>query len=285
MNRELRPLGERLRGLREQHYMNQAEVADALDVAVTTYRNYERDSIVPKTKELVALADLYDLTVDDILGFGTKYSFRYDRMQLDVLRQAVKGIDIAKIESALVPLLKEHENAFSFPNMTKRQMEIYANNTIRTVSYNYSDEQLVFYAQDRLSQLKYMKRLIHDGYYYSLDIPEVLQSIRNPYYSEVYTNADAFRRAASDLFARVLADKFGYGIYAMGAYIFCKKGEQYIDVRGWTEDFTEFSAGLPAGRPYTKDMMGKYSGEENIDPEGVHFTEWLIDQNLGYYKV
>ena len=174
---ELHPLGDRLRGLRERYYLTQQDVADAMDVSVNSYRNYEYGSIVPKAKELIALADLYDLSVDDILGIGTEMTFRYDKDDLEALRQAVKTTDARLIESALAPLIAEHQAAFSFPDMTRRQMEIYAGNTIRTVNYNAQDEQLVFYAQDRLGQLKYAKRLIHDGFYYALDASQHLEKI------------------------------------------------------------------------------------------------------------
>ena len=285
MNRQLRPLGDRLRDLRERHYMTQQNVADAMNVSINSYRNYEYGSIIPKARELISLADLYDMTVDDILGIGTEMHFRYDAKDLSALRKAVKTTDAVAIGSALAALLSEHRAAFDAPNLTRRQMEIYANSTIRTVSYNETDEQLVYYAQDRLSQLRYMKRIIHDGYYYALDIPEQLARVRNPFYSDMYSDADIFRQDKSSVFARVLSRRFGYGVYFMetgeDTYIFCKKGEKYIDIRGWTEDYMEFTAGWP---DYRKEPMQPYD-DSGSNPEGEKFAEWIIDRNPQYYDV
>lgn len=284
---ELHPLGDRLRNLRERYYLTQQDVADAMGVSVNSYRNYEYGSIVPKAKELMALADLYDLSVDDILGIGTELTFRYDKDDLETLRQAVKATNAELIEAALTPLLAEHKAAFSPPNMTLRQMEIYAKSTVRTVNYNTQDEQLVFYAQDRLGQLKYAKRLIHDGLYYALDVSQQLKNIRNPFYSKVYDNADDFRKIACGVFAKALHDRFGYTIFEIrddpARHVFCMKGGKYIDVRGWTEDFVEFRAGLLGD--FTKDEVKPIDDVIESDPEGEQFANWVINLNPQYYQV
>ena len=68
-------------------------------------------------------------------------------------------------------------------------------------------------------------------------------------------------------------------------HIFCMKGDKYIDVRGWTEDFMEFKADLTCGREYTKDMIEQYTDIDEEDLEGEKFAEWIIDRNRQYYDV
>jgi len=287
MTRELRPLGEWFRELRERYDLKQAEVASAIDVAVSSYRNYESNNIVPKTKELIALANLYDLTVDEILGFGTKMIFKYDSNQIEDLRKAVRTRKYDLINEKLTPLLSERETVFSAPNLTKKQMEIYANKTIRTYSYSDTDEQLIFYALDRRNQLKYTGKLIHDGFYYSLDILSELKKIRNPFFSDVYSTADIFHVKASSVFADVLHLRFGYKIFAVMdcdiVHVFCKSDNKYIDIRGWTADFCEFKAGLP--RDFKEADIIPYDNSKETDIGGEQFANWIIDRNSQFYDV
>lgn len=58
----------RLRDLREDHDMKQADVAQYLNIAQTVYSRYERGYQTIPVEHLLKLADLYKVTVDYILG-------------------------------------------------------------------------------------------------------------------------------------------------------------------------------------------------------------------------
>ena len=60
--------GERLRDLRMTHDYPQRYVAYKLGISQRTYSDYERERVCPCTDRLIALAQLYDLSLDEITG-------------------------------------------------------------------------------------------------------------------------------------------------------------------------------------------------------------------------
>lgn len=62
--------------LRKQNAMTQRELAIKLNVHLTTIKNWESSSCYPDAKNICALADLYHVTTDYILGrkYGEKIS-------------------------------------------------------------------------------------------------------------------------------------------------------------------------------------------------------------------
>ncbi len=58
----------RLRQLREQQHKRQADVAAHLGCSVKTYNRYESGQTVPRLKTLIALADYYQVSLDDLSG-------------------------------------------------------------------------------------------------------------------------------------------------------------------------------------------------------------------------
>lgn len=58
----------RIRDLREDHDMNQTEVARFLNMSQTGYSKYETGENDIPTKILIKLADFYDVSVDYLLG-------------------------------------------------------------------------------------------------------------------------------------------------------------------------------------------------------------------------
>ncbi len=61
-------LGERLKALRKEKNLRQAEMADLLDLSTSTVGMYEQDRRDPDTKTLNFLADYFGVTVDYLLG-------------------------------------------------------------------------------------------------------------------------------------------------------------------------------------------------------------------------
>lgn len=60
--------GSRLKSLREDNDFRQKEIADKLGIGLRTYQKYESEEIEPKVSALATLAELYDCTIDYILG-------------------------------------------------------------------------------------------------------------------------------------------------------------------------------------------------------------------------
>ncbi len=64
----MKGLGFRLKKAREQKNLNQIEVAKKLGISNGTLSGYERDYRDPDTETLFKLADIYDVSVDYLLG-------------------------------------------------------------------------------------------------------------------------------------------------------------------------------------------------------------------------
>lgn len=60
-------LHENLISLRQAHHLSQEAVACAVNITPRTYQNYEYGSRVPPLATLIALADLYDISLDELV--------------------------------------------------------------------------------------------------------------------------------------------------------------------------------------------------------------------------
>lgn len=58
----------RLRDMREDHDMTQAQVAEVLGIQQTVYSRYERGFQTIPLEHLIALADLYQVSLDYLVG-------------------------------------------------------------------------------------------------------------------------------------------------------------------------------------------------------------------------
>jgi transcriptional regulator with XRE-family HTH domain len=66
-------IGTQLRHLRKARKMTQKQLAEKLNVAKSTISQYENNVNEPDLKTVVKLAELFDVTVDYLLGrFDTK---------------------------------------------------------------------------------------------------------------------------------------------------------------------------------------------------------------------
>ncbi len=57
---------EHLRYLRESRGLKQTDIASKLDIGVHTYQRYEYGEREPHLSTLIALADIYDLSLDEL---------------------------------------------------------------------------------------------------------------------------------------------------------------------------------------------------------------------------
>lgn len=61
-------LQERLKLLRKERHMTQTQVAEHLKQTPRAYQYYEAGTNIPEFSKLVALADLFDVSVDYLIG-------------------------------------------------------------------------------------------------------------------------------------------------------------------------------------------------------------------------
>ncbi|MCR5079701.1 MAG: helix-turn-helix transcriptional regulator [Bacilli bacterium] len=63
--------GTRLAGLRKQKGLTQSDIADRLNVTAQAVSKWENDLASPDIDMLMDLADIFDISVDELLGRGT----------------------------------------------------------------------------------------------------------------------------------------------------------------------------------------------------------------------
>lgn len=64
----LQSIGERIRLQRTQNHKTQRDICDAIHIEQVTLSQYETNKRTPKLEILIALADLFDVSVDYLLG-------------------------------------------------------------------------------------------------------------------------------------------------------------------------------------------------------------------------
>ncbi len=73
-------IGEKITQLRKQHQLSQAEFAKKIDVSRTIIGNYERNTNMPSVEILLKMANIFDVSIDYIIGEGQLSS--YDKQVL-----------------------------------------------------------------------------------------------------------------------------------------------------------------------------------------------------------
>lgn len=63
-------LVENIRNLRKQYNMKQEQIAEALDVSVTAVSKWERGLATPELKYIIEMADLFEVSVDALIGYN-----------------------------------------------------------------------------------------------------------------------------------------------------------------------------------------------------------------------
>lgn len=59
---------ERLKMYRTQHNLTQKTVAEAIGISLRGYQQYEQGKFQPNIEKLIKLADLYHITIDELVG-------------------------------------------------------------------------------------------------------------------------------------------------------------------------------------------------------------------------
>lgn len=109
--KERSPFALRLQRLRKQRHMTQADVAKVLNLHRTSYTNYETDGSHPDPATLRILAELFEVTVDYLLG--------KDGEDIDLLQDNVTVVALSPEEKELVT---------SFRRLTESQKQLILQN-------------------------------------------------------------------------------------------------------------------------------------------------------------
>jgi len=109
-------IGERIRELRKEKRLRQAEVGEILGISGSAYSLYEQDRRSLKAEMLITLCDYYDVSSDYVLGFVDERLSPSDYYDLK------KKIDVKKSE--VEDKLGEEQNAAEIMELLSRLMKI-----------------------------------------------------------------------------------------------------------------------------------------------------------------
>ncbi|ENJ6136859.1 helix-turn-helix transcriptional regulator [Bacillus cereus] len=116
-------LGYRLKKERERRNWSQKFVAEKIGITNTVLSNYERDYRDPDTTTLGKLADLYEISTDELLGRSNKLSKTEER---DIARDLEKTLE--ELESSEEALMFDGE---PIDEHTKEMIRISLENSMR----------------------------------------------------------------------------------------------------------------------------------------------------------
>ncbi len=66
------PFSQRLKELRLRNGFTQDEMAKILEIDLRNYQQYEYEKCTPKLEKLIKLAELFDVTLDELMGRNPK---------------------------------------------------------------------------------------------------------------------------------------------------------------------------------------------------------------------
>ncbi|PFC19936.1 helix-turn-helix domain-containing protein [Bacillus cereus] len=116
-------LGYRLKKERERRKWSQKFVAEKIGITNTVLSNYERDYRDPDTTTLGKIADLYEISTDELLGRSNKLSKKEER---DIARDLEKTLE--ELENSEDALMFDGE---PIDEHTKEMIRISLENSMR----------------------------------------------------------------------------------------------------------------------------------------------------------
>lgn len=102
-------LGTMIASLRKENGMTQAELADKMGVTDKAVSKWERDLSCPDVSSLPRLAEIYGISVDQLMQPGSKTDCRHERKSTDeIMTLLFKAVALAMGVSVMVlSILKE----------------------------------------------------------------------------------------------------------------------------------------------------------------------------------
>lgn len=115
------PTNEILKKLRSAKGLSQSDMADILEVSLSSYQKYERktDSVMPSIEVLMRIADFYNVSVDYLLGRQTGEPETIDKL--------VSEFNMTALEKAIL------ENYLALPDDMRGDFMEFLQKTVRDV--------------------------------------------------------------------------------------------------------------------------------------------------------
>ena len=105
---------ERLKTLRKQVKLTQAQIAEKLDISQQAYASWERGVKKPIQENLIKIAQILNVTVDYLVGNSEEKSDELDNIEL-LFRMNSKGLTEEEKEvfkKELIEFMEERKKAF-----------------------------------------------------------------------------------------------------------------------------------------------------------------------------
>ncbi len=96
----------KLKDIRIRKQLSQQAVADGIGCSANTYSRYEREEREPAIDVIVALADFFEVSMDELFGRVYDPYEKMDEYELELLFAARKADDRAKADA--LELLRSH---------------------------------------------------------------------------------------------------------------------------------------------------------------------------------
>ncbi len=97
----------KLKEIRIKKGMSQGDVAKKLDCSANVYARYERGERQPSVETLIKLSDIFDVSVDFIIGNPEPQMLRLSKYEMELVKEA-RGADERAREDALI-LFRAHK--------------------------------------------------------------------------------------------------------------------------------------------------------------------------------
>lgn len=108
-------IAENIRTLRKQHSFTQEQLSEALGVTVSAVYKWESGQSVPEVKMLMELADLFEVSVDTLLGYDRQNENVENRIKR--INQCMKEMDLEEAVLEAEKTLKKYPNNFDVVNV------------------------------------------------------------------------------------------------------------------------------------------------------------------------
>ena len=157
---------ERLKQARLKANLSKASFAKKLGLIYTTYDNYERGTVEPKVSTLIKIADILNISTDDLLGRTPKN--KDEQLKKEIKEALAQHEEPIKLEPVNLQDKKTdfisfniytNDNKFLWNSNIKKADIIYEINATRTASIIYKNKQLYTYfintlINDAIEELK-----------------------------------------------------------------------------------------------------------------------------------
>lgn len=119
---DMKKIGKKISALRKEANMTQMELADRMGISFQAVSNWERGNSMPDISKLPELAEIFGVTVDELLGENSTLleAAINDNIEACMINQSASAEDV----SAVLPLLKPDQVSTIVANADKLNWEV-----------------------------------------------------------------------------------------------------------------------------------------------------------------